>query len=51
METTIEKPKPMSYGERFVMNFIMATLVKNLPIDNRSFGKQENNNADFDQGL
>lgn len=32
METTIEKPKPMSYGERFVMNFIMASLVKNLPL-------------------
>jgi hypothetical protein len=32
METTILKPEPMSYGQRFVMTFAMVALVKNLPL-------------------
>ena len=31
METKILKSEPISYGERFVMTFIMMALVKNLP--------------------
>ncbi len=31
METTIEKPQPMSYGQRFVMTFILMSVTKNLP--------------------
>jgi hypothetical protein len=32
MKTEILKPEPMSYGERFVMTFVMVTIVKNLPM-------------------
>jgi hypothetical protein len=31
METKIEKQAPISYGERFVMTFIMMSVTKNLP--------------------
>jgi hypothetical protein len=31
MKTKILKPEPMSYGQRFVMTFIMLSVIKNLP--------------------
>jgi hypothetical protein len=31
MKTKIEKPETMTYGERFVWNFILMSVIKNLP--------------------